>query len=118
MAPRMDSLAYSRGVRRAIVALNDALIGPDVDTDVALEVLDHGDMVGVRLTRLGHGAHASADVSKHWTARGDSTTNPRGLGLALAEAVALSHDGRVEIAETPLGMSAILLLSRVPQPPS
>jgi hypothetical protein len=59
-------------------------------------------MVGVRLTWLGHGANTSADVSKHrTTARGDSTTNPRGLGLALAEAVALSHDGRVEIAETP-----------------
>jgi signal transduction histidine kinase len=116
--PDLPTNADPLWVRRAIVALNDALIGPDVDTDVALEVLDYGDMVGVRLTRLGHGAHTSADVSKHWTARGDSTTDPRGLGLALAEAVALSHDGRVEIAETPLGMSAVLLLPRVPQPPS
>lgn len=32
-------------VRRAIVALNEALIGPDVDTDVALDVLDYGDTV-------------------------------------------------------------------------
>lgn len=105
-------------VRRAIVALTDALIGPDVDTDVALEVLDYGDMVGVRLTRLGHGANTRADLAKNWTAPGDSTTSPRGLGFALAEAVALSHDGRVEIAETPTGMNATLLLSRVPQPPS
>lgn len=105
-------------VRRAIVALNDALIWPDVDTDVALEVLDHGDMVGVRLTRLGPGANTPADRNMTWTAPGDSTTSPRGLGFALAEAVALSHDGRVEIAETATGMNATLLLSRVPQPPS
>jgi signal transduction histidine kinase len=116
--PYVPTNAVPLWVRRAIVALNDALIGPDVDTDVALDVLDYGDMVGVRLTRLGHGANTRADPTKNWTARGDSTTSPRGLGLALAEAVALSHDGRVEIAETPTGMSATLLLSQVPQPPT
>ena len=104
-------------VRRAIVALNEALIGPGSDTDLALELLDYGDMVGVRLTQLSHNANPPA-INGNWTARGDSTTGPRGLGLALAEAVALAHDGSVLIAETPTGMSATLLLSRVPQPPS
>ncbi len=115
--PYLPTNADPLWVRRAIVALNDALIGPDVDTDVALDVLDYGDTVGGRLTRLGHCANAPADLTRHSTARGDSTTNPRGLGLALAQAVALAHDGHVEIAETPTGMTATLLLSRVPQPP-
>ena len=108
--------ADSLWVRRAIAALYDALIGPDLDTDVALEVLDDGDTVGVRLSRFGTGSNAPADLTGSWTSHGDSTTSPRSLGLALAEAVALAHDGRVEITETPTGTSATLVLSRVPHP--
>ena len=104
-------------VRRAIVALNDALIGSDVDIDVVLDVLDEDDTVGVRLSRVGHGPDTPDCLTESWTARGDATTSPRSLGLALAEAVAVAHDGRVEIAETSAGMSATLLLSRAPQSP-
>lgn len=102
-------------VRRAIAALIDALIGPDLDTDVALDVLDDGDTVGVRLSRLQPGSSTPADLTESWTSHGDATTSPRSLGLALAETVALAHDGRVEIADTPTGTSVTLLLSRVPQ---
>lgn len=108
--------ADSLWVRRAIAALYDALIGPDLDSDVALEVLDDGDTVGVRLSRVGTGSNAPADLTESWTSHVDSTTSPRSLGLALAEAVALAHDGRVEITETPIGTSATILLSRVPHP--
>jgi K+-sensing histidine kinase KdpD len=110
--------ADSLWVRRAIVALTDVLIEADLDADVALDVLDDGDMVGVRLSRRGHGADAATDLAGSWTSHGDSSTSPRCLAWALAEAVALAHDGRVEIAETPTGLSATLLLARVPQPPS
>lgn len=103
-------------VRRAIAALYDALIGSDVDIDVVLDVLDDGDTVGVRLSRVGHGSDTPGTLTENWMAHGDATTSARSLGLALAEAVALAHDGRVEIAETPAGTSASLLLSRVPQP--
>lgn len=103
-------------VRRAIAALYDALIGSDVDIDVVLDVLDDGDTVGVRLSRVGHGSDTPGTLTENWMAHVDATTSSRSLGLALAEAVALAHDGRVEIAETPAGTSASLLLSRVPQP--
>lgn len=108
--------ADSLWVRRAIAALTDALIGPDLDADVALDVLDDGDTVGVRLTRFGTGSTAPADLAETWTSHGDPTTSPRSLGLALADAVAMAHGGRVEITESATGMSATLLLSRVPQP--
>lgn len=103
-------------VRRALAALTDALVGPDLDADVALDVLDDGDTVGVRVTRLGPGSDSSAALTESWTSHADSTTSPRSLSLALAETVAMAHDGRVEIAETSTGMSATLLVSRVPQP--
>jgi signal transduction histidine kinase len=104
-------------VRRAIVALTDALIGSEPDTSVVFDVLDDGDTVGVRLSRLGHGSNTTAGFTENWTTHGDATTSPCSLGLALAETVALAHDGRVDIAETPTGTSATLLLSRVPQLP-
>lgn len=116
--PYVPTNADPLWVRRAIAALTDALIGPDPHTDVALDVLDDDDTVGVRVTRLGPGSNTPADLTESWSAHGDSTTSPRSLGLALAEAVALAHDGRIEITETPTGMSATLLLSRVPQPHS
>lgn len=72
-------------VRRAIAALTDALLGTDVDAEVALDVLDDGDRVGVHLSRLGRGTRSSADLTQSWTSHGDSTTSPRCLGLALAE---------------------------------
>ena len=62
--------ADSLWVRRAIAALYDALIGPDLDTDVALEVLDDGDTVGVRLSRFGTGSNAPADLTGSWTSHG------------------------------------------------
>lgn len=110
--------ADSLWVRRAIVALVDVLIEEDLDAEVALDVLDDGDMVGVRLSRWGHDAGSATDLARSWTSHGDSSTSARCLAWALAEAVALAHDGRIEIAETPTGPSATLLLSRVPQPPS
>lgn len=103
-------------VRRAIAALTDALVGPDLHADVALDVLDDGDTVGVRVSRLGPGSASPAGLTESWTSHADSTTSPRSLSLALAETVALAHDGRVEIAQTSSGMSATLLVSRVPQP--
>lgn len=110
--------ADSLWVRRAIVALSDALIGADLDADVALDVLEEGDTVGVRLCRSGHDPGPAAGLTESWASHGDASTSPRCLGLALAETVALAHDGRVEIAETPTGLSATLLLSRVPHSPS
>jgi signal transduction histidine kinase len=110
--------ADSRWVRRAIAALTDALVEPNFDTDVALDVLDDGATVGVRLTRLECDSNSAAGLTESWTSHGDASTSPRCLGLALAEAVALAHDGRVEITETATGVSATLLLSRAPQPPS
>lgn len=104
-------------VRRAIAALTDLLIGRDLDTEVTLDVLDDGDTVGIRRSRLGSRSNTPADFTESWTSHGDSTTSPRGLSLALAETVALAHDGRVDLAETPTGMSATLLLSRVSQQP-
>ena len=103
-------------VRRAIVALNDALLGTDTDADITLEVLDQGDIVGVRLSRFGPVPSSPTDLAESWTSHGDSTTSPRRLGLALAETVAMAHDGRVEVTETATGMSATLLLSRAPHP--
>lgn len=105
-------------VRRAIAALCDVLVGPDLDAEVALDVIDGGDTVGVRLSRRGHGSRAPGDATESWTSQADSTTSARCLGLALAETVALAHDGHVDIAETPTGTSATLLLARVPQPSS
>lgn len=116
--PYVPANADPLWVRRAIVALNDALVGPDLDTEVTLDVLDDGDTVGVRLSRPGHGSDSPADLTEGWAAPGDASSSTRCLGLALAEAVALAHDGRVEIAETATGTSATLLLSRVPRPPS
>lgn len=110
--------ADSLWVRRAIAALTEALVEPDFDTDVALDILDDGDTVGVRLARLGPDSSSPADLTATWTSHGDSTTSTRCLALALTEAVALAHDGRVDITQTPAGMTATLLLSRVPQPPS
>jgi signal transduction histidine kinase len=110
--------ADSRWVRRAIAALTDVLVEPNFDTDVALDVLDDGAKVGVRLTRLECDSSSAAGLRESWTSHGDASTSPRCLGLALAEAVALAHDGRVEITETATGVSATLLLSRAPQPPS
>jgi nitrogen fixation/metabolism regulation signal transduction histidine kinase len=107
--------ADSLWVRRAIAALIEALVGPHLDSDVALDILDEGDTVGVRLSLLGHESEPEARLDDNWRSRGDSSTSPRYLGLALAEAVALAHDGRVEIAEPPTGTIATLVLSRVPQ---
>jgi light-regulated signal transduction histidine kinase (bacteriophytochrome) len=112
--PHLPAQADPMWVRRAIVALTNALIGPDVDTDMAIEVLDRGDTVGVRLTRFEACADVPAHLAMRWTPRADSTTSPRGLEFALAQVVALAHDGSLEIAETPTGMSATLLLPRVP----
>jgi signal transduction histidine kinase len=105
-------------VRRAIVALVDAMPGSGAVAGVALELLDHGDLVGVRVTQLGPGASPPDDVVRTWTGRGDSSTDACGLGLALAEAVALAHDGQVEVCATPGGPTATLLLSRTPGPVS
>jgi nitrogen fixation/metabolism regulation signal transduction histidine kinase len=110
--------ADSLWVRRAIAALAETLVDPDFDTDVALDILDDGDTVGARLSRLGHDSSSPAALTGSWTAHGDASTSPRCLGFSLAETVAFAHDGRVEIAETPAGVTATLLLSRVPQPPA
>jgi signal transduction histidine kinase len=116
--PGVPAYADALWVRRAIVALSDALVGADHDAYVTLDVIDDGDTVGVRVCRLGRDPSHPAGLTEGWASHGDASTDPRCLGLALAEAVALAHDGRVEIAETPTGLSATLLLSRVPRPPS
>jgi hypothetical protein len=79
--------ADSLWVRRAIAALTEAMVGPQFDADVALDILDEGDTVGVRLSLLGHESDSVAHLIEAWTSRGDSSTSPRCLALALAEAV-------------------------------
>lgn len=97
--------------------MTDALVTPDLDTQVTLDVVDEGDTVGVRLSRLEQGSHPPTDLTEKWT-HGDSTISPRSLGLTLAEAVALAHDGRIEIARTLNGTSATIMLAQVPEPRS
>lgn len=103
-------------VRRAVVTLLEVLLGPGTEGGVVVELLDHGDVVGVRLTRFGPAPSSTDDVVRAWSGRGDSSTGPTGLGLALAEAVALAHDGHLEVDATPTGPRATLLLSRAPEP--
>jgi signal transduction histidine kinase len=112
----VPTLADPLGVGRAIVALTDALVGGGPATSVVLDVRDDHDTVGVCLSR-GHDADTAAGLTASWTTHGDATTSPCSLGLALAEAVALAHDGRLEIGEDPTGSSITLVLSRVPHVP-
>lgn len=104
-------------VRRAIAALIDAVRDSTSDTALDIRVIDDGDGVGVRLSPAG--APRAPCVDAHnWNTRGDSTANPRGLGMLLAEAVALAHDGRLDISESPIGTTVTLLLSREPDLPA
>jgi signal transduction histidine kinase len=113
----LSATADARWVHRAIAALIDAMAEPAGDDEITLAMVDRQDVVGVRLTRPAQ-THARGDFLRNWSARGDSTNDPRGLGLALAEAVAIAHDGRMDIVDDDTSTTASLLLSREPRQPS
>ncbi|WP_165821232.1 sensor histidine kinase [Nocardioides gansuensis] len=103
-------------VRRAIAALIDAVRDSTSDTGVAVHVTEDGDTVRVSLSPAGTPQAPSVNA-KLTNFRGDSTANPHGLGMLLAQTVALAHDGGLDIAESHAGTTVTLLLSREPDVP-
>lgn len=103
-------------VRRAIAALIDAVCDSTSGTAVAVHVIEDGDRVRVSLSPAGAPQAPSVDA-KLTHSPGDSTAIPHGLGMLLAQTVALAHDGGLDIAESHAGTTVTLLLSREPDVP-
>lgn len=115
-ADHLPATGDAQWVRRALVALIEAMLHPTEATEISLTAIDFHDAVGVRLTRPGHDDPTLEDPIRDWASRADFTTDPRCLGLVLAEAVALAHDGGIDIRHTPASASVTFLISREPHP--
>jgi signal transduction histidine kinase len=94
-------------VRRAVVSLIAVVDASTASRDVIVHVVGDGDVVVVTVAPAAAGPGVAAGRSL--------PANPRGLGVPLADAVALAHDGHVVIAEGPHGITATLRLARQPE---
>lgn len=94
-------------VRRAVVSLIEVVDASTGSGGVVVHVVGRGDAVTVTVAPAAAGAADAAGRSL--------PANPRGLGVPLADAVALAHDGHLDIVEGVHGMTATLRLAREPR---
>lgn len=102
------------GVRRAVVALVEALIDAGSEIDLVVHVHERPGTVDVQVVRA-CGPTDEGAVDRSVTPEGDCLAGRVAWGLTLAETVARVHDGRVEIVGTSRGTTATLSLAREPR---
>lgn len=86
-----------------------AAVAESTDEEVLLRVAGYGESITVTLTPGPTGHDLAEAAVSHWPPR-----EQRPLGLVVAEAVALAHDGHLAFHETAAGVSAVLVLAREP----
>lgn len=99
-------------VRRAVLALIET-VGASADVRyVTVDVAGLREEIAITVApRARQDAGGPPDPI---SGAGSFPANPRGLGIPLADAVALAHGGRVEVVESGGGLTATLRLAREP----
>ena len=110
----VPTTADPQWVRRAIVALID-VVAASTTAPVTVQVCGRREAVTVTVAPDLRTDEGPPPVQ---VAQGCIPANPRGLGIPLADAVALAHDGQVDVIETPDGLTATLRLAREPDRPA